>query len=497
MKTLGRIGSTVCVLIFFLAMVLLLSYAWVASMFKNATLDVIVIQLSLPLTGMDPRYYYYAGVVVLAVVLFTFLYARFLWRVSTTPTFWGIRSGVVMAAARCLAPFLLMGSLVLLERKYELVEFLFPGEPYSTYVEDNYYMPTPDEFTFPGGKNNLVVLILESMEWTFDDPRLFKPSLIPRLSEMRKTDSGFMGHRQCTGTEYSIAGFISILMGMPSEAGLTARNMVDLFLGKSEPEESLNPSDPPGDFRDYSVMGILDRHGYRVSFFCAADARFNDFGGLMERSTKSCDIRDFVYYSRTRPEVTKKQNAWGLLDGYLYDRAREYLTELEADGPFMMVVETVDTHPPGHVEENLPKPYGDFRDAYVQADILATDFISWIQEQPFGPKTTIVVVGDHLLGEAGMASMKNLPPIDTRSIMALVVNSRVEAASDLRERTFASWDLAPTILEATGAVFPERRFALGTSLFSPQLNLLERDGFSKCSKALKKHSRLRKTRYRQ
>lgn len=495
MRKIGKVICGACVLVFFIGILLLLAYSWIAWKFQNATLDIIIIQLSMPLTGMDTRYYYSAGGVALAIVALTALYARLLWKTFAGTPIWGVRPGILRSFFCAAAVCLLGVSIFLLEKKFALNEFLFPGEPFSTYLDDNYHMPRPEEFTFPNGKNNLVVLVLESMEWTFDDRAIFGQSLIPRLASMRKEGIGFMGHRQCIGAEYSVSGFNALMLAMPSRANLSARIMVDLFFGRIK-QEDLDVADMniPRDIRDYSLMGILEQHGYRVSLFRAADARFGGYDSIMRRSTNNCDIRDFSYFLNNRADLTGKQNGWGLFDSYLYARAREYMLENYANGPFVMLVQTVGTHPPGYSESNLPRPYGDLRDTYVQADMLAADFIEWIRNQPFGANTTIVAVGDHLMGEGDMKAV-DFPSADRRSIMAMILNSKVDAPSESEKRLFGSWDMTPTMLEAAGAVFPGRRFALGSSLFSPEPNLLERDGLAKYNLNIKKRSRFSEVRY--
>ena len=475
--------AVACVPVFLVAALLLTAYLWVSYKFMNATLDIIIIQLSLPLKGLDAGYFYNAGMAVLCVLFACILYALALRR-----TCCGGKGGV-RSVLLPLLPFLLLGlSLWLVERKYEVWEFLFPGERFSTYIEENYFLPDVSDFTFPDGRNNLVIIELESVERTFNDESIFKPILMPKMDRLQREGTEFYRQRQAPGSEYSASGFTSLVFGMPSKPSATIRDKVDIFLGRLDPEELVVP-DSSRNFRNSSLMGILEQHGYRISLFRAADKNYGGYGVTMSMSTNECDIRDASYF--IDGGHTAKQNSWGLFDGYLYEQAKKYMQERSGKGPFAMIIQTVDTHPPGYFEPDMETRYGDFRDAFVQADRLVADFVEWIRNQPFGDETTILVVGDHLLGE----NVMRLPPTGERSIMAFAINAKAvpEVATD--KRLFATWDLTATVFEAIGARFPGRRFGLGTSLFSSEKTLFEKNGVDDYLKNIKKRSRFSESRY--
>lgn len=488
--------SALCVLFFFTGALLLSAYVWVAWKFSSVTLDIIIIQLTLSLKGVDKQYLYSGGTVVLLVVLLSIQYGRVLWRTFARERLFGLRAKAVRPLLQVFSVALLAGSFFLLEKRFEIIEFLFPGDPFSLYIEERYAMPGPAEFTFPDGKNNLVILFIESMEWTYSDPDIFSPSMTPRLRELAKRGIALYGQRQATGTGYSASGFRSLLFGLPGRPFVSVRNMVDMFFGRIRFEDLEAEDKGPKDYRDYTLVGILEQHGYAVSVFRGAEASFGGYGTLLEQATTNRKMFDAAYFLENSPSLHgEKQNGWGVNDSFLYDRGREYLAENGAKGPFATIFMSVNSHAPGNYEPGMPRPYGDYRDTLVQSDALVADFVEWLLKQPFADKTTIVVMGDHLLGESLMPSKAVMPPMDRRHIMVNFINPRVAAPPGVDRKIFATWDLTATVLEAAGARFPGRRFGMGTSVFSDAPTLFEKEGIGFYEKSIKKRSRFTEKRY--
>lgn len=477
---------------FSLGLFLLVLYMWLVNRFDTATFDMIMIYLSLPLTGVDMRYLYSAGIQVLCVAVVTVIYALLMKRTYARETRWKFGMALVRTTAFALSVCLLLFSLGLLESKYHLYDNLFPDRNYYTYFEDNVATREAGDITFPKAKKNLVMVIVESGEWTMNDPAYFTPALMPRLRELGERHAAFTGYRQCVGTEFSVASFYSTMLGVPYLSNLSGRGVVN-FMDEELVRDSVGEAGG-GDFKNISMLGILENHGYRIDLFCCADAKFAAYDLFMAKAVRRPHIFDFTYFLEHDPEVTGKRNSWGLSDSYIYARAKERMTALPGDEPFVLMVQTVGTHAPGMFEEGLPRVWNDFRDSFIQADTMAADFVDWVLRQPSAENTVVVVVGDHLLGTRDVGAV-TIPPEDRRSILAIFVNSVREPSDAAKRRLFATWDLPATILEALGAEVADSRFGLGTSLFSEQKNLLERDGVSKYNWMIRRRSRLYESRY--
>ncbi|MDR1534356.1 MAG: sulfatase-like hydrolase/transferase [Planctomycetota bacterium] len=477
-------------LFFFLGVELAAVLHWTTERFETANLELIITYMVLPIGTVDPQYIYslvsYLALGFLATAwLGLFLVRRgggsakprpFPWRPLALP-----------------AAFLVFsGSLFAWEARYRVWENLFPDAGYYSYVEDNFHLPDPGGIVFPERKNNLILLILESVETTMNDEAVFKPKLMPRLEKFYGENLSFGGYRLTTGTQTSILSFFSTNLGMPFlgykfgffrwDPARDGLELEALTLGRTENKKK-------HDFRDRSLLGIMEKNGYHLEVIRAASIQFADYDKLIAMSTDRCGIYDFDYFHSRRPDCPEKMNNWGVDDSYLYARARERLLAVQKLGkPFFQIIQTVNTHPPGFYEKNLPAKYGDYRDSFEQADLMAGEFLEWIGKQTFAGSTTVIVVGDHNLSARGVGAIR-IPLPENREIMNFFINPRREPERGVR-RLYAAWDLAPTILEAVGAEIPGRRLGLGTSLFSGRDTLLERDGLDKYEEMIKKRSRL-------
>lgn len=472
-------------LVFFLGLLLLALYFWVTEKFETATLDIIFIYLSLPLTGVDVRYLTGFAFQVLSVLAVTGVYAVLFFRSYRRERFLGVATRVLRIFMAAAAAGLLVFSLGILDKRYEWREFFFPDTAFYTYFEDNVRQVGANEVSFPGGRRNLVLVILESGEEALVDGTVFDPVLMPRLDALRKRHAGFYGARQVVGTEFSIASFFSLLYGVPFLSTLSGLRLHEDDETAALPQRAAGESP----LQNAAFIGVLQEHGYRIELFRCADARFSSYNILMPIAADKSVIYDYVYFKNHRNDYGGRENNWGVDDSYIYDRVKERLEEIAGDGPFAIIIQTVNTHAPGYYEKGMERPYGDFRDAFVQADIMVSGFVEWIEAQDFGKDTVVAVVGDHLLG-VGSVGPVALPDTSARGIFTLFANPAAPGDSVRRERLFATWDLPATLLAAVGAHLPGDRFGLGTSLFSNEKTLLERDGVSKYNRLIKKRSKL-------
>ena len=484
MKRLRSAANILAVAAFFFGAILWVAYVWVTNRFETATLETIVLYLSLPLTGVDMRFIYSLSAQVACVVLATVAFALLLRRSSGGAKLFGLPAKYFGPLFLLVSAGLLCSSLYVIEERYQVREFLFPDGGMYTFFEENLEHVTAEDVSFPDRKNNVVLVILESVENTMLDPAVFNPVLMPKVRELATENTAFTGQRQCVGSEYSIASFQSLMLAVPFLTGVAERaaRVIDGDL------DSIFTKVKERDFTNTSLLGMFEKHGYKIKMFRCADARFTAYNDFMEMATSACEVYDFVYY-RDRGDVSGPQNYWGLNDSFIYERAKEHMRSVYQDGPFFLFIQTVGTHAPGLYEPGMLRAYGDYRDSYVQADMLVDGFVRWIREQEFGPDTTIVLVGDHLNGfrEIGPVS---LPKPADRGILSVFINSLAEGGNVNRRRPFATWDLPPTIIEAAGGVVPDGKMGFGVSLYSKEKNLLEKYGFSHVNSMLKKRSKL-------
>ncbi|MDR2391369.1 MAG: LTA synthase family protein [Planctomycetota bacterium] len=493
----GRIGRAIwlagTITLFFLGIQAWLAFHWMVEWFGTVSFETIIVHMNLPLNAADNRYseslIIHSILGLLAAVLFGLFLRRCL-RVHSAPR---TRTAIVRALVSLFAAMVLCSSLWAWESHYKIGANFFPDMRYYSYIEDNFHAPDPKAAVFPKEKMNLVLLILESVEKTMNDPAVFLPPLMPRLGRLERENLSFSGYRGAVGTGASILSFYSTILGVPflsSSRGLYRLDPVDGELKLRLANWLEKPQLRRHDFRNSSLPGILERHGYRLEVVRAASIRFANYDRLLDMATDHCGVYDFDYFRTIRPDHRERTNNWGVDDGYLYARARENLAALQETGqPFVQIIQTVNTHSPGYYEKDMPRRFGDFRDAFEQCDAMAHDFVAWILEQPFAPRTTVIILGDHNLLSTLLGPVE-LPPVRKREIVNIFINAKAGIPARGTQRVFAAWDLAPTILEALGVRLADRRFGLGVSLFADQDTLLEKDGLERCEEMLLKRSKL-------
>lgn len=474
-KHLIGLGVVFQVALFFFSLLFAAASMWIVERFGDTALDVIVAVLAIPWVGVDVRYLTSAVLYFIFVVATTVVYGCGLAKCikPASAAFWN-RTWLKASMLALPVVFFLAVSFEM-ERRYSFYEFFFPDLEPTGFFAEQYRMLEPGMVGFPFGKKNLIVLILESVEDTYNDESVFGGGLMPNLARLEAGNAHFTGYVDSAGTRYSLAGLGSFFLGIP------------LLL----PPDFVSRGWPKRYYPNAaSLMKILEAHGYRWVVAMGVNAGFGDTGRVFEEHCAKVEILDQEAFKESRDDWREHLGFhWGLPDSYLYERAKEKALELAAGpGPFALVVLTVNTHSPGLVEKGHPAPWGDFRDALVQADLMMADFVSWIGKQEFAGQTTVVVIGDHL-ERSPKAGAVELPPRNERNIANVILNPAVDAPY-AKERLFASWDFAPTILESVGARFPDGRLGLGTSLFGSNPTLFERIGGAGYEKRIKKRSLL-------
>lgn len=356
------------------------------------------------------------------------------------------------------------------EARY-FMKFVLGQKDESAYFDTRYRTVNADDVTFPRGKRNMVLVLFESLEASLSDPSVYPEPILPRWPSIRAEGVHFAGHRQCEGTEWSIAGLVAYLFGIPL---LTAEGPFEHNHFGEQAERFL-----PG---ASSLPAVLEAHGYDVVVFMACDGAFAGNEKLFTTHLQRPQVFDVNRLRATDPAlVDDRLHAWGVYDDYLFERVRQYLDDRDPARPFLLIVKTVGTHAIGRtVSPGGAQRWGDFRDSFLDTDRLTADFIAWGRSRPFARDTVFAVMGDHLVINRDGPGLEGIPPMAEGSVDNVFIHPDLPApppGSGGGPRVFASWDMAPTLLEALGADFPDGRFGLGVSLFRDTPTLFEQGEF--------------------
>lgn len=469
------------------------TFKWTKLYFgKHLDLEAIVFTLMLPQAGADRTFLYsylklMAWVLPLAAVL-GWGYCRLLARVSRSaqggaPAGGGLfrrRPGVVYFLLIAAGLGYFAGAAYYLEHRKQVLSFFLRPTERTTLYEEHYRAVRPDEVNFTT-RRNVILLIMESIEDTYGDEKVFGEPLMPGLRKLREENGSFHGMRETRGASLTIGGMTAYIFGLP----LAFSKVSSMNQAYGESSKTFMPA-------AWSILEAFERHGYEIDFILGSEKGFAGQDKLF-RTHCAANIFDYEYFTQAQTEgrMRFERSNWGAPDTVLYEAAKERLSHKTSGQPFLLVVQTIDTHTVGgHWNGLLPRKWGDLRDCIAEADLMASDFVAWAEKQPFAADTAIIILGDHLfpLDEVGPV---NLPARERREVYNVFINPAREVPADRGSRPFASFDLAPTILAAAGAQLPDGRFGLGVSLFEPdRKTLFETKGRAWYDEEVRKRSAL-------
>lgn len=153
---------------------------------------------------------------------------------------------------------------------------------------------------------------------------------------------------------------------------------------------------------------------------------------------------------------------------------------------------TVDTHFfSGYYCDICEPDFGDdqYANVIACASRQVTDFVHWVQEQPFYDNTTIIICGDHPTMDTEYLNQSCTGDLSSyqRSTYTVVINPAVDYTLDYT-RTFTTLDMYSTTLASLGCKIDGERLGLGTNLFSDTPTLVEEMGFEALNSELEKVS---------
>lgn len=353
---------------------------------------------------------------------------------------------------------------------------------HSNLYEKYYVNPSTAEITFPKKKRNLIYIFMESMEDSYmskDVGGAKSSNLIPEMTELQLKNTNFSASGKINGglaenyCNWTMAAIVAQTAGVPLAVPVDASNTMNQY----------NAFLPGA----YSIGEILKKQGYRQIFLLGSDA---EFGARKEYMLQhgNYEIEDYYYAINQKWIAPDYHVWWGYEDEKLYSNAKKELKRLaKSDQPFNLTMLTVDTHFTGGYYCSLCK--NKYQDQYSNVIACAsrqvTDFISWVQQQPFYENTTIVISGDHPTMDSEY--MKDVPESYARKVYTAVINSACDYKLDY-DRKFTTLDMFPTTLASLGAKIKGNRLALGTNLFADKATLAEELG-SKLDEKISLNSR--------
>jgi Phosphoglycerol transferase and related proteins, alkaline phosphatase superfamily len=466
-------------ILFFMGSFIYVTFKWTKYYFgRHLDVEAIFFTLMLPLEGADQNiinsYLVLLGCSIPIIIALSYGYFYLLRRFSSDlppgkkpssgrPNRTGVYRSAIYALLIIAGLAYFSGAAYYMEHRKKLISFLLMPREYTDMFEQYYQPLEAQDVHFPS-KRNIVLIILESMEETFNDEKLFGDNLIPGLARLRRENLSFYGSHETRGADWTAGALTAYSLGLP--LAFARESTMSNFFGERASEFLPEAS---------SILKILEAHDYQFIFFLGSQKEFSGKDKLIGSHSRAAIVNDFEYFElkKSNGEIDYQRSNWGAPDSVVYSEAKDYLSRNSGKAPFLLTVESVDTHlGDGHFNGLGERKWGDLRDCIVEADLMAVDFIRWIQQQSFYENTTIIVLGDHLLPRDRIGPVK-LPDRNQREPYNTFINLDPSLVDDGKtKRNFGAFDLAPTILSAAGARWPGGRLGLGASLFQPDAQTL-------------------------
>lgn len=343
----------------------------------------------------------------------------------------------------------------------------------TTLYDDYYVAPSEENIKFPKEKRNLVYIFLESMETTYMSQKeggALDTNVIPELTKLSEENinfshnSGIGGFYNPTGTTWTVAGMVAQTSGIPlkGSAGVLENNEY----GK----ESFLPGVT-------TLSDILHENGYKQALMVGSESSFAN-RDVYYKNHQTDFIFDLATAQKDGVVAEDYYVWWGMEDFYLFDYAKDKLTEMAAgEEPFAFTLLTVDTHfQDGYVCKLCENEHKEqYENVLSCASHQVDAFVEWLKKQSFYENTTVILCGDHLTMDNWYIE-RNIDKAYERYTYNCFINSAIETEHN-KNRTFTSLDLFPTTLAAIGCEIEGERLGLGTNLFSGKPTLAEEMGY--------------------
>ncbi|MEG0283389.1 MAG: LTA synthase family protein [Erysipelotrichales bacterium] len=471
------INIVITIILFALGAFLFIGTKWFIGYFGKLTPEQFIFNFNSPIKGTADNFYvtvFEKPVLALATIMVLFLIVLF----SKYYVMWNgkkvFSDMLVKKALLGISILTVVGGSAYTVNQLQLVKVYQAYFSDSKYVQDNYVKPTTKNVKFPKKKRNLIHIYLESYENSFLDKKdggYMNENLMPDLQKLSKEGVSFSqndkfgGPYETYGSSWSVASMVNMSSGLPLKIPMNGNSY-----GKT------------GHFLPgtTTIGDILSKEGYEQTIMFGADA---DFGGLTAFFTEHGKFKIFDYkYAKENKLIPPKYKVWwGYEDKKLYKFAQDEITRLaKTNKPFNFTMENADTHfPDGYLDADAPTPHKQqYANVIAHSQKQVYDFVRWAQKQDFYKDTTIVLTGDHLSMDKKF--FKDFDNDYHRTTFNLILNGDFDNKNiKTNNRTFAPFDMFPTILSGMGVDINGNKLGLGTDLSSNEKTILERDGLQK------------------
>lgn len=472
-RFLTGVGRFLLAFVLLAGFIFLFGLMWVQKYFSDVTLDIMIMQIRMPLQGTG------GGMIlkfILQVLLpsvgciFVLILAGFFIRRRKKALFIGKKAVFPNRILSLILAFVFTGiTFWQAATELELSKYLANRNTTSDFIEKNYIYPKSENLTFPKQKRNLIYIYLESMESTFltaDQGGQMSQDLMPDLFEIARNNITFSdkdkigGAVPLSGMGVTSAGMVAQTAGLPLflQDGWDGGQAREVFIPNA-----------------ITLGDILAENGYAQYLMVGSNSKF----GARDQYYKThgdAVILD-LFTARESGVIAKDYDNkfWGMEDEYLYEYAKQELNEIAKDNkPFCFSMLTVDTHFPDGYICNLCK--NEYEDQYSNVLACASrqvgNFLEWLEQQDFYKNTTVIISGDHLSMNADYYKRNNIDVMQRR-VYNVFINTAGVTPVQTKNRMFASIDMFPSTLAALGVEIKGNRLGLGTNLFSDKPTLLE------------------------
>ena len=479
------IHQNICLyLIWILFAILLVAEEYVLSSFSGITIDQLVFHLNTNLEGSNWSTFLptliqaglYILIAVIGCTIVTFIQKYFIKKANRYRKF-NLKAKEMIKEHSLHFITTLCGFiaicvvLVSLADNYYLIDYL-AARRIDTEIYDKYYIDTATvELTFPEKKKNLVYIYMESMEMSLADESHGggkSVNVIPELTDIALENDCFNGDtdilngaRSLYNSTWTIAGLVAQTSGLPLGINHVLTNNINSI-----------SSFMPG----ATTLGdILEKEGYHNVFMLGSDAKFGN-RDVYFKEHGNYDIDDY-YWARNNNKLPNRSYYvwWGYEDDKLFTYAKEELTSLaESDEPFALSLLTADTHfVDGYLCDDCSDTFtSQYSNVLACSSKKVSELVEWIEAQPWGEDTVIVLNGDHLCMDSKY--YEDMPDDYERKTYTAIINSSKKEPDTTR--LYSTMDLFPTTLSAMGVTIKGDRLGLGTDLYSDTPTLLEELG---------------------
>ena len=303
-------------------------------------------------------------------------------------------------------------------------------------------------------KPNIVIVFLESFSSRLSE--IYTPNLkdvTPGLVKMSKDKNTTVFHRYYNASTPTVTGILSQLCS---------------FLPPTGHNEITD-----GGVRHHHLLclpQILQNNGYQYSAYITAVGReFANKGTIIT----DMGTQKFFGTDELKPYIDGEPLSWGYSDHQLFPAMAKLMNE-QAKQPFLMMLSTVDTHPPFTLAKDMVK-YGDGKNNLLNSvhttDDAFNKFWDGFVQSPFYNNTIVITVADHAIFPTAYTKDKfpdvtgKLSFYDENLFMMYVPNSILPKQID---QISSGLDFTPTILNLLNINSPNA--FEGKSIFNDRKN---------------------------